>query len=123
MKAKDERRVIQRIRFDSPLTAKIATNRVTLIDVSSTGARIEHDFPLSRGKAVGLEFEFEGVSLHIACTIARCKLENSDHGVLYRSGLAFDLNDPALGEIRKLIASVVTRDFDARKQHLKPKRS
>jgi hypothetical protein len=123
MKSKDDRRVIQRIRFDSPLTAKIATNRVTLIDVSATGARVEHEFPLSSGKSVQLEFEFEGASLHIRCTVARCKLENSERGVLYRSGLAFAEDDPALAEIRALIASVVTRDFAARKAHLKPKKS
>jgi hypothetical protein len=120
---KDERRVIQRIRFDAPLTAKIATNKVTLVDVSATGARIEHEFPLSRGKIVPLEFEFEGASMHIRCTVARCKLEKGEAGALYRSGLAFALDDPALGDIRALIASVVTRDFDARKAHLKPKKS
>ena len=120
MKSKSERRIIQRVRFDSPLTAKIATNRVTLIDVSATGARIEHDFPLSSGKQVRLEFEFEGAVLAIECKVARCKLENSDHGALYRTGLAFDRDDPALREIRGLIADVVGRDFAARKQHLKP---
>ncbi len=120
MKSKSERRIIQRVHFDSPLTAKIATNRVTLVDVSATGARVEHEFPLSRGKAVSLEFEFEGATLHIQCTVARCKLENSDHGASYRSGLAFDRNDPALAELRQLIATVVKRDFAARKSHLKP---
>ncbi|MFA6955113.1 MAG: PilZ domain-containing protein [Thermoanaerobaculia bacterium] len=119
---KSERRIIQRIRFDSPLTAKIATNRVTLVDVSATGARVEHDFPLSSGKAVQLEFEFEGASMHIRCTVARCKLEKGDGVALYRSGLAFALDDPALADIRALIASVVTRDFAARKAHLKPKK-
>lgn len=122
MKSKSERRVIQRIRFDSPLTAKIATNRVTLVDVSATGARIEHDFPLSSGKAVELSFEFEGESMHIRCTVARCKLEKGENGALYRSGLAFSTDDAALGEIRALIASVVNRDFAARKAHLKPKK-
>ena len=121
MKAKSERRVIQRIRFDSPLTAKIATNRVTLIDVSATGARIEHDFPLSSGKAVQLSFEFEGAAMHIGCIVARCKLEKSEGGAIYRSGLAFAKDDPSLGDIRALIASVVKRDFDARKAHLRNK--
>lgn len=120
---KDERRVIQRIRFDSPLTAKIATNRVILVDVGATGARIEHDFPLSSGRAVQLEFEFEGVSLHVRCTVARCKLEKGAAGAFYRSGLAFAKDDPALGEIRALIAKVVTRDFAARKAHLKPNKN
>lgn len=122
MKSKSERRVIQRVHFDSPLTAKIATNRVTLIDVSATGARVEHEFPLSSGKPVSLQFEFEGATLHIQCTVARCKLEKSDRGALYRSGLAFDRNDPTLAEIRGLIATVVKRDFAARKSHLKPQK-
>lgn len=123
MKSKSERRNIQRVRFDSPLTAKIGMNRVTLIDVSGTGARIEHDFPLSSGKQVTLEFEFEGATMHIRCTVARCKLENSERGASYRSGLAFDREDPVLLEIRQLISSVVNRDFAARKLHLKPIKS
>jgi hypothetical protein len=122
MKSKSERRVIQRVRFDSPLTAKIATNRVTLIDVSATGARIEHDFPLSSGKVVELSFEFEGSALHIRCTVARCKLEKGDDRALYRSGLAFSSDDPSLTQIRALISSVVNRDFAARKAHLKPRK-
>lgn len=122
MKSKSERRVIQRIRFDSPLTAKIATSRVTLVDVSATGARIEHDFPLSSGKVVQLSFEFEGASMHIRCTVARCKLEKGENGALYRTGLAFAKDDPSIAEIRALIASVVNRDFAARKAHLKPKK-
>ncbi len=115
----DDRRGIQRIRFDAPLGAKLPTGKVTLVDVSATGALVEHDFPLARGKRVTLEFEFEGIAVSLQCTVIRCKLERTGIGANYRTGLAFDPSDPRLVEVRDLISVVVERDFDARKAHMK----
>ena len=114
----DDRRKIQRIQFDSPLGAKMEATHVVLLDISASGARIEHSFPLAKGKVINLSFEYEGRSLSIDCEVIRCHLENGPEGAAYRSGLSFDRDDPSYHELREMIADAVMKDFVARKAHI-----
>ena len=114
----DERRRIERIKFESPLEAKMERTPVTLLDVSASGARIEHSFPLAKAKIVNLSFEYDGRSLTIACHVVRCHLEKVPRGAMYRSGLTFDREDPAYVELREMIADAVMKDFVARRAHI-----
>jgi hypothetical protein len=118
MPPEDDRRRIQRIQFESPLAAKMEATPVVLLDVSAGGARIEHSFPLAKGKVINLSFEYEGRSLSIDCEVIRCHLENGPGGAAYRSGLRFDTVDPAYHELKEMIAAAVMKDFVARRAHI-----
>lgn len=114
----DDRRKIQRIQFDSPLGAKMEATPVTLLDISASGARIEHSFPLAKGKVINLRFDYEGRSLSIDCEVIRCHLENGTGGAAYRSGLSFDTEDASYLDLRAMIADAVMKDFVARRAHI-----
>jgi len=118
MASEDDRRRIQRIQFESPLGAKMEATPVVLLDISASGARIEHSFPLAKGRVINLSFEYEGKSIAIDCEVIRCHLENGPGGAAYRSGLAFDRNDPSYQELREMIADAVMKDFVARQAHI-----
>lgn len=110
-----------RIRLDSPITAKIATWKVILLDLSADGARIEHSFPLARGKQVALNFEYKNESVSVICDVVRCKFERHEDKVSYYSGLRFrEVMDGKLETLRDIISDAVASDFEARRQHLIP---
>ena len=114
------RRRIQRVQLDSPLAAKLERTRVTVLDVSAEGARIEHDFPLVRGRKISLQFFCDGQQVVLGCEVIRCKFEQTERGAIYRSGLRFSEGEaPSVSLLRDLIAGVIRRDFDAREAHLK----
>lgn len=118
MASEDDRREIQRIQFESPLGAKLEASPVILLDISASGARIEHSFPLSKGKVINLGFEYGGRSISLDCEVIRCHLENGAGGAAYRSGLSFDKEDPGYIELREMIADAVMKDFVARRAHI-----
>lgn len=119
MQSNDDRRRILRIRLDSPFGAKVATSRVIVRDISAEGARIEHDFPLSRGKRVTLEFSCDGERVDIACDVIRCKFEKHQGEVVYCSGLRFaESQEASMSVLREILARFVRRDFEARREHL-----
>lgn len=118
-----EKRRIQRVRLDCPITAKIGSSAVILLDVSASGARIEHSAPLARGREVQLDFEYQDQSISVLCFVVRCKLQKSisGTGAAYSSGLTFcDPKSKAVGALRTLIAEFVSRDLQARKAHSRP---
>lgn len=108
-----------RIRLDSPIVAKIATWKVILLDLSAEGARIEHTFPLARGKQVTLNFEYRTDCVSVICDVVRCKFERHEDKVSYYSGLRFtEVLDGKIETLRDIIADAVGSDFEARRQHL-----
>lgn len=119
MPSASERRRILRIRFDAPIGARVASSPVHLRDISADGAKIEHDFPLTRGKTVMLEFTSDGARVSVPCDVIRCKLEKTGEGVIYCSGLRFrDPEDGSMTILRKMLASFVQKDFEARRAHM-----
>lgn len=114
-----DRRRLMRVQLDTPITAKLAASRVVLIDISPEGARIEHPFPLFRGKHVSLSFEAGPNRVSVTCTVVRCKIEKHEGRVSYYSGLQFDdVDDGSVESLRTMITSAIQRDFDARQQHI-----
>lgn len=108
-----------RIRFDAPIGARVSSAIVHLRDISADGAKIEHDFPLSRGKQVMLEFTSDGSRVTVPCVVIRCKLEKTGEGIVYCTGLRFaDPEDGSMTILRKMLADFVRRDFHARKAHM-----
>ncbi len=114
-----DRRRIMRIQLGTPIVAKVANAAVELLDISARGARIQHSFPLVRGKEVMLNFSYTARVVEIACSIIRCKYEQRSDHVAYFSGLRFiDREDGALDILRDIIAAAVSEDFEARRKHL-----
>jgi len=113
-----ERRQKLRVRLDSPIVAKIATGKVVLLDISAEGARIEHTFPLARGKKVTLTFEYRDHRVGVLCDVVRCKFEKHEDGASYCSGLRFvEVLDGQSEILRAIIAEAVDSDFEARRQY------
>ncbi len=119
MASNADRRRLLRINLDSPIEAMVESSKVILRDISATGARIEHKFPLSRGREITLELKAGSEQVTITCKVLRCKLEKHSAGVSYYSGLRYnESGDDVIGALRDIIAHAVSRDFEARKQHL-----
>ena len=117
MTSSSDRRRLMRVQLDTPITARLAASRVVLVDISPEGARIEHTFPLYRGKTVSLSFTAGSLHVAVACTVVRCKIEKHDDKVAYFSGLKFlAIQDGSLDALRSMITAAVERDFEARQQ-------
>jgi hypothetical protein len=117
----------KRVRLFSPVGAKIDGAKVTVVDVSSIGARLEHGFPLNLGTHVEVAFDFdaENTVISVPCEVVRCKLDKSifKDRISYTSGLRFsDPDGPAARELMNLVSSIVKEDLDARKEYAKKHR-
>jgi PilZ domain. len=110
-----EKRRTQRIRIYAPLYAAIGDARVTMIDISAAGARIEHAFPLHVGLGVMLKLSFDGNVAEVKCTVVRSRLDKSVHrdAIVYLSGLDF-AEGAELTAVQDIIEGIVGVDFDAR---------
>jgi hypothetical protein len=116
MTSKRERRRVQRIRFRDPLGGSISNGALSIVDLSVTGARAVHNFPLKSGRSVRLDFLLRGERLSLTCNVVRCRLERSESaGTTYFSGLQF-VNDAELGPLRRLLTEIVGRDLEERRR-------
>ena len=115
MSRESEKRRVQRVELDEPITAILNKHSVQVIDLSTTGARIEHAGPIGGGKrAVTLSLDVEGRALRVACDLVRSRLQRSaldKNAVVYSSGLRF--TDP-LEESRSVIRALVARLIERR---------
>lgn len=108
-----EKRRVHRAVFGTPIQAAIAGLRVHLLDLSTTGARIEHEAPLAVRRALKLRFDEGEQSFSVSCESVRCRLQRSvvrPGAVAYISGLRFtDSGEPSREAIRALVASLLAR--------------
>lgn len=119
MAGSTNKRSIDRVRLYAPISASLEEQRITVIDVSEMGARIEHGFPLSTGSTTRIAFEHHDVRIEIECEVVRCKLDRSVLGgaASYSSGLRFvSPDDPSVGILLDMLRSVVREDLSARKK-------
>ncbi len=106
-----EKRRIQRFSLDTPIAAKMSGLAVSLLDLSTAGARIEHSFPLQGGRRSYLEFPWGDEGIQVQCEVVRCRLQKSVRqpgAIIYSSGLRF--SDPAEESretIRRMVAELV----------------
>lgn len=113
------KRRIDRIRLYAPISASIEEQRITVIDVSESGARIEHSFPLAIGSDAEIAFDYNSTQVRVACEVIRCKLDRSVLGgrPSYTSGLRFnDPDDPAVHLLLDILHQVISEDLPARKK-------
>ena len=114
-----ERRRIQRINLDHPVSGRLSGMRVALLDVSTIGARVEHTFPLPRGQGLRLDFVWEDETITIQCEVARCTPQKGAGSKTYVSGLQFV--EPLGGSraaLLRMILAMVTRDLGKKKSSL-----
>jgi hypothetical protein len=113
------KRRIDRVRLYAPISASVEGQRITVIDVSEIGARIEHPFPLSTGSATLIIFDYNDVSVGVECEVVRCKLDRSMivGSPSYTSGVRFvSPDDPAVGILLEMLHSLVWEDLGARRK-------
>lgn len=106
---KEEKRNARRIHLTEPVAASLSHFSVSLIDLSTSGARIQHDSPLAftPGKRFNLEFRCEGESFTLLCQVVRSRMEQHrtvDRKPVYTSGVRFiDLDEPSIERLWGLI--------------------
>lgn len=115
-----EKRRILRIRVFSPLHAILQNDRVTLIDISSVGARIESRTAIAIGSLAPLRLTLESDSVELTATVVRSRLDRSIAGdaIVYDIGLEFtDLDDATMRALKGLIRAAARIDLDARRKY------
>ena len=103
MRRLEEKRNARRIRLEPAVAGSLSHFPVSIIDLSSSGARIQHDAPLtfSPGKRFVLEFICEGERFRLTCTVARSRMEmNPSHRTIYTTGVRFsDLEEAMIDRL------------------------
>ena len=93
MAPKTDRRHARRLRIEPPIAGDLSHVPVSVVDLSTSGARIQHDAALvfQPGKRFVLEFRCDGEKFRINCNVARSRLDinNSAHRKVYTSGVRF----------------------------------
>lgn len=114
---KRERRRVQRIRFKLPIAGSVQGGTLSIVDLSVTGAKAQHDFPLPSGRNMKVDFFLRGERISLTCSVVRCRLERSGSKAAYSSGLKFsDDAELASSPLRRLITEIVGRDLEERRK-------
>lgn len=107
-----DKRRIQRLDLDQPVTACFGNADVLLLDLSTSGARIEHPAPMKTGRLAKLEFSFGDAMVAVHCEVVRSRLQKSGvktGAIVYSTGLRFvDSAEPSRVAVRQIVASIVT---------------
>jgi len=96
MSKKEEKRNARRIALHPPIAGSLSHQPVSLVDLSTSGARVQHDVKMlfQPGKRFILEFTCEGDQFQLTCTVARSRMEMNGSRTMYTSGVRFvDLQD------------------------------
>ncbi|MEO6486841.1 MAG: PilZ domain-containing protein [Thermoanaerobaculia bacterium] len=97
MGKKEDKRNARRIALEPPIAGALSHLPVSLVDLSTSGARVQHDakMPFQPGKRFFLQFSCEGDQFQLTCIVARSRMEmNGSHRTIYTSGLRFvDLHE------------------------------
>jgi hypothetical protein len=106
-----DRRRAPRVIPPRPVTAWVAGLQMSLVDLSATGARVEHGTPLGIRREMKLRFEIDGTTLVLSCVVTRCRLQRSlarPGSATYSSGLRFtSLQEPARGLLQSILSSML----------------
>ena len=109
MHGPDKRR-IQRIDLDQPIAATFLSSEVTLVDLSTAGARIEHAAPMKAGRTSRLAFDFQGAPVSVQCLVVRSRLQKSGihpGAIVYHTGLRFvDPTEASRAAVRQIVAGI-----------------
>jgi hypothetical protein len=103
------RRNAVRVQLKPTLDGALSRFPVTLADISTTGARLQHDNPLmfQPGKRFVLEFVCDGEQFRLTCTVARSRMETnpSTRRLTYTTGVRFvELDEFTVARLWAVIA-------------------
>lgn len=102
-------RAIARIHLAKPLVGRIGSKEVVVQDVSLTGLRAEHDFPLKVGTEVRVSFTWRDMPIELAAEVIRCKLDTFSSGLtVYQSG--FRLTESG-GPAARMLRARITEEL------------
>lgn len=91
--------------------------RVSIVDMSTIGASVEHSFPLSAGKRLRLEFPWDDESIALQCDVVRCSVRRDGSiagSNAYNSGLKFcEPPGPARASLVRMLTEIIARDLAA----------
>lgn len=111
----DDRRSTQRIRLFTPVNASTEEGPVLLLDLSASGARLEHRFAIRVGSPVVLRLVYGGQTLVIEGVSVRCKMHQRAKRVVYQSAVQFaDTDERIVEAVKELIRTIVGEDLPAR---------
>lgn len=106
-----DRRRAPRVTPPRPVTAWVAGLQMILVELSATGARVEHDSPLGIRREMKLRFEIDGTMLVLSCIVTRCRLQRSiaRPGIAtYSSGLRFTApSEPSRAQLQSIVSSML----------------
>ena len=113
-------RRVQRIHLPQPLVARLGASQVILVDISTLGARIEHNTPLSAGAFSRIAFRWDEHDVAAECRIVRSRLERFSTGAngmtVYHSGIEFGaMADASRATLKRMIGSFITRALEEQK--------
>jgi len=108
---KQDKRQVQRVTLDSAIEGTLNKQTVTVIDISTTGVRVEHATPIAGRKVVDLRLNADGQEVLVTCEMVRSRLQRSAldrNSIVYCSGLRFiDPTQQSRVAIRHFVANLV----------------
>ncbi|MFA6958679.1 MAG: PilZ domain-containing protein [Thermoanaerobaculia bacterium] len=108
MSSRQNRRRAERIRLSESVVARLGTQGAVLIDMSLSGARVEHYSRLRVGDVRQLRLDVGEMSISVRASVANSRVQrfaSGDDGLtVYRSGLDFSGEDEGhLGTVGQFI--------------------
>lgn len=111
-----ERRKKPRIQLTRGIIARLGTLGVVILDITDSGARVEHFTRLDVGRRARFRFEWEGKEIQAEAVVVSCRVHRFAHGddgaTVYQSGMFFaEYIDDASTSLREMVAKLVSRSL------------
>lgn len=111
-----ERRKKQRVKLTRGLIARFGTVGAVILDITDSGARIEHFVRLELGRKARFRFDWQQKAIEVEATVMSCRVHRFAHGddgtTVYQSGLFFSaFVDDAADRLREMVAAIVARSL------------
>jgi hypothetical protein len=115
-RARAERRKKQRIQLASGLLARFGTVSSVIIDLTDSGARIEHFTRLEVGRHAQFRFTWQKTAIQAEAVVMSCRVhrfvEGEKGATVYQSGLSFaSFAESSATALREMVATIVARSL------------
>lgn len=110
----DERRKKTRIQLSRVILARYGSLGVAILDITDSGARIEHFTRLDVGRKARLRLDLKQREIEVEATVRSCRLHRFAPGeeTVYQSGLMFtDYSGDAAHQLKEMVATLVARSL------------
>ncbi len=113
-KHRAERRKKQRIQLTRSILARFGATGALILDITDSGARIEHFSRLDLGRKSRLRFEWQKQDVEVEAIVVSCKVHRFAPGeeVVYQSGLFFTAyTGESATFLRAMVSTLVARSL------------